>query len=143
MAITVTKQEEKGSFTLVDEIVENDAEMSEATRTGDEHVKEVKTMQIEKEIEEYGGDIEIKGMITNNEIKMEEIQAQVVDPSTKVNGKVKLTVSGLRADIEAGYTRPQLANKYGIVIGQMTKAIAQAGLKGVKAKHITFELSQE
>lgn len=143
MGITVTKQEEKVAFTLTEEIAISDAARAEFDRTGEEHVREVAAMQKENEIEEYGGDIEIKGMITNNEIKMEETQAQVIAPDTKVNGKVKLTVSGLRADIEAGYTRPQLAQKYGIVVGQMTKAIAQAGLKGVKAKHITFELSQE
>lgn len=53
--------------------------------------------------------------------------------------KVKLSKKGLAQDIENGMTRPEMAEKYGLVQGQLNKAIAMAGLKGVKAKTVKFE----
>lgn len=37
--------------------------------------------------------------------------------------KVKLTVNGLKSDIESGLTRKELSNKYGISSSQIAKAI--------------------
>jgi transposase-like protein len=54
--------------------------------------------------------------------------------------RVKLTVSGLTADIENGLTRPEIAEKYGLNTQQLAKAMKQAGLIGKKAKKVAFEL---
>lgn len=53
---------------------------------------------------------------------------------------VKLTKSGLRKDIEMGLKRAEIAEKYGLAITQINAAIEQAGLKGMRAKTIKFEL---
>lgn len=53
--------------------------------------------------------------------------------------KVQLSKKGLAQDIENGMTRPEMAEKYGLVQGQLNKAITMAGLKGVKAKTVKFE----
>ena len=54
--------------------------------------------------------------------------------------KVKLTVNGLKSDIESGLTRKELSNKYGISNSQIAKAITKAGLKGKRATADKFEL---
>lgn len=54
--------------------------------------------------------------------------------------KVKLTVNGLKSDIESGLTRKELSNKYGISNSQIAKAINKAGLKGKRATADKFEL---
>lgn len=54
--------------------------------------------------------------------------------------KVKLTVNGLKSDIESGLTRKELSNKYGISNSQIAKAINKAGLKGKRATADKFVL---
>ena len=54
--------------------------------------------------------------------------------------KVKLTVNGLKSDIESGLTRKELSNKYGISNSQIAKAINKAGLNGKRATADKFEL---
>lgn len=54
--------------------------------------------------------------------------------------KVTLTISGLKADIENGLTRPEIATKYNLPVGQINKAMKQAGLDSMKARRIKFEL---
>jgi len=53
--------------------------------------------------------------------------------------KVQLSKKGLAQDVEMGLTRKEIANKYGLVQGQLNKAMVMAGLKGVKAKTVKFE----
>lgn len=57
--------------------------------------------------------------------------------------KVKLSKKGLAQDIENGLTRKEIADKYGLVQGQIKKAIEMAGLKGVKAKTVKFEFIED
>jgi len=57
--------------------------------------------------------------------------------------RVKLSKAGLAQDIENGLTRKEIANKYGLVQGQLNKAMVQAGLKGVKAKTVKFEFVED
>jgi len=53
---------------------------------------------------------------------------------------VKLSKRGLREDIESGMKRPQIAEKYQLPVTQVNKAIKMAGLNGMRAKTIKFEL---
>ena len=48
--------------------------------------------------------------------------------------QVKLTISGLRADVENGLTRVEMATKYNLPVVQIKKAMDQAGLKNAKPK---------
>lgn len=48
--------------------------------------------------------------------------------------QVKLTISGLRADVENGLTRVEIASKYGLAVTQIKRAMDQAGLKNAKPK---------
>lgn len=57
--------------------------------------------------------------------------------------RVKLSKVGLAKDVENGLTRKEIANKYGLVQGQLNRAMVQAGLKGVKAKTVKFEFVEE
>jgi len=57
--------------------------------------------------------------------------------------RIKLSKKGLAQDVEMGLTRKEIANKYGLVQGQLTKAMNLAGLKGVKAKTVKFEFVEE
>jgi len=57
--------------------------------------------------------------------------------------RVKLSKTGLAKDVENGLTRKEIANKYGLVQGQLNRAMVQAGLKGVKAKTVKFEFVEE
>ena len=54
--------------------------------------------------------------------------------------RVKLTVSGLKSDLENGLTRKDLCEKYNLPITQINRAMLSAGLKWAKAKTIGFEL---
>jgi hypothetical protein len=47
---------------------------------------------------------------------------------------VKLTVSGLKADVENGLTRAEIAEKYNLPVVQIKKAMDMAGLKNAKPK---------
>lgn len=57
--------------------------------------------------------------------------------------KVQLSKKGLAQDVEMGLTRKEIANKYGLVQGQLNKAMVMAGLKGVKAKTVKFEFVED
>jgi hypothetical protein len=48
--------------------------------------------------------------------------------------KVKLNLNQIMADFENGLTRPELAEKWGLTIGALNKALKEKGLKGVRAK---------
>lgn len=54
--------------------------------------------------------------------------------------RIKLTVKGLTKDVEDGLTRKEIAAKYGLAQTQISKAMDMAGLKGVRAKSVKFEL---
>ena len=54
--------------------------------------------------------------------------------------KVRLTISGLTADVEMGLSRKEISAKYGLAPTQLKKAMDRAGLKGVRAKVDKFEL---
>ena len=43
--------------------------------------------------------------------------------------RVKLTVSGLKSDLENGLTRKDLCEKYNLPITQINRAMLSAGLK--------------
>lgn len=53
---------------------------------------------------------------------------------------VKMTKSGVMADINNGLTRKAMSEKYGISPQQISKALKQVGLKGVKPKTVKFEI---
>lgn len=57
--------------------------------------------------------------------------------------KVQLSKKGLTQDIENGLTRKEIAEKYGLVQGQLNKAMQMAGLKGVRAKTVKFEFVED
>lgn len=54
--------------------------------------------------------------------------------------RIKLTVKGLTKDVDDGLTRKEIAAKYGLAQTQISKAMDMAGLKGVRAKSVKFEL---
>ena len=53
---------------------------------------------------------------------------------------VKMTKSGVMADINNGLTRKAMSEKYGISPQQISKALKQVGLKGVKPKTVKLEI---
>ena len=53
---------------------------------------------------------------------------------------VKMTKSGVMIDINNGLTRKAMSEKYGISPQQISKALKQVGLKGVKPKTVKFEI---
>lgn len=57
--------------------------------------------------------------------------------------KVQLSKKGLTQDVENGLTRKEIAEKYGLVQGQLNKAMQMAGLKGVRAKTVKFEFVED
>ena len=57
--------------------------------------------------------------------------------------KVQLSKKGLAQDVENGLTRREIAAKYNLAPTQISKAMTQAGLKGVKAKTVKFEFVEE
>lgn len=52
--------------------------------------------------------------------------------------KIKLTRSGLTADVNSGMRRQEMAEKYGLPVGQIKKACDMAGLKNIKPKSDKF-----
>ena len=49
--------------------------------------------------------------------------------------KVTLTLAQVNEDLENGFTRKQMADKYDISVGALTKAMKKAGLGGKRAKY--------
>lgn len=56
---------------------------------------------------------------------------------------VKMTKSGVLEDINNGLTRKEMAEKYKLSPQQISKALNKVGLKGVKAKSIKFEITDD
>lgn len=54
--------------------------------------------------------------------------------------KVRLTITGLTADVTTGLSRKEISEKYGLAPTQIKKAMDMAGLKGIRAKVDKFEL---
>ena len=54
--------------------------------------------------------------------------------------RVKLSKRDVLAQIEAGMTRKEIAEIYGLPVVQMNKAITALGLSGVRAKKVMFEI---
>ena len=54
--------------------------------------------------------------------------------------RVKLSVKGLKADMESGLKRPEIAAKYGLNVAQINLAFKQAGIKGKAKAKPAFEL---
>jgi hypothetical protein len=48
--------------------------------------------------------------------------------------KKKLNLNQIMADFENGLTRPELAEKWGLTIGALNKALKEKGLSGKRAK---------
>ena len=56
--------------------------------------------------------------------------------------RVVLTKAGLEDDIKVkGLTRKEMANKYGIPVTQIKKALSMVGLDGVKPTRVLFEIA--
>lgn len=54
--------------------------------------------------------------------------------------RVQLSKKSVMSAIEAGMTRKELAETYGLPMIQMQKAITALGLGGVRAKKVMFEI---
>jgi len=57
--------------------------------------------------------------------------------------KIKITKSQVENDILNGFTRKELAEKYGVPQTQITALINALGLKGVRARKFMFEIVEE
>ena len=53
--------------------------------------------------------------------------------------KVKLSEKMLVASINSGMTRPQIAEKVGLSVGQLNQALKMKGLEKMRAKTVKFE----
>jgi hypothetical protein len=51
---------------------------------------------------------------------------------------VKITRTGITADVTANMTRKEMAEKYGISVQRVAKVLAQAGMKGVRVQNPGF-----
>lgn len=54
--------------------------------------------------------------------------------------KVQLTKSGLIADLDSGMKRKEIAEKYGLPVGQINRAMSKVGLKGKRPSMDKFEI---
>ena len=52
---------------------------------------------------------------------------------------IKITKSGLEADVKANMTRKEMSAKYGISVNNVAKVLARAGMKGVRSNVQSFE----
>ena len=54
--------------------------------------------------------------------------------------KIKVTKESIISLMDEGYSRTDLAAKFGVSVGQINKLFAMLGLKGKKAKKFDFEM---
>jgi hypothetical protein len=54
--------------------------------------------------------------------------------------KVKLSKEQLKSDIGNGFTRPEIAKKYNLSVGQIKKALEMTGLDKMRASSVKFEI---
>ena len=57
--------------------------------------------------------------------------------------RVKLSKRNLEQDFENGLTRPMIAEKYGISVGQVRKALTKLGINNVRANVVKFEIVED
>lgn len=57
--------------------------------------------------------------------------------------KIKITKAGIEADLESGLKRKEIAEKYGVPQGHVTKLINKLGLTGRRASNFRFEIVEE
>lgn len=57
--------------------------------------------------------------------------------------RIKITKAGIEADLESGLKRKQIAEKYGVPQGHVTKLINKLGLTGRRASNFRFEIVEE